>query len=175
MKNFVLGILLIILFGEVTYLYAINQPESKTEVLAVKVEIIPSVTPIPTVSPTETPTPTPEPTIKPTKKPTPTPVPQPIFSSEQIYEFTNRFAGQYGIDPNVIRHIAQCESGFNPFARYLNYVGLFQFAPTTWKNLRTEMGEDPDINLRANAEEAVQTAAYAISKGKRGIWPNCNP
>jgi len=29
--------------------------------------------------------------------------------------------------------------------------------------------------LRFNAEEAVQTAAFALSQGKTSIWPNCSP
>jgi hypothetical protein len=37
------------------------------------------------------------------------------------------------------------------------------------------MGEDADIDLRLNAEEAVQTAAYAYSLGNDSIWPNCAP
>ena len=37
------------------------------------------------------------------------------------------------------------------------------------------MGEDPDISLRYNAEEAVQTAAYNLSINNAGIWPNCAP
>ncbi len=139
--------------------------------LALKIE----TTAQPTLSPSPSPSPSPVTTPKPTKKPTPTPIPQPVFSSQQIYEFTNRFAGQYGVDPNVIRHIAICESGFRANAKYIKYVGLFQFDVTTWKNLRIKMGEDPNPDLRANAEEAVQTAAYAVSIGKGGIWPNCMP
>jgi soluble lytic murein transglycosylase-like protein len=89
--------------------------------------------------------------------------------------FIDRFGGQYGVSPDVLRYIALCESGFDPFAKKLSYVGLFQFGPSTWQNIRSEIGEDKDISLRANAEEAVQTAAYAISIGKKGIWPNCYP
>jgi hypothetical protein len=173
MKNFILAILLLILFGEVAYLTLFQPKEEVKKVLAVATTA-PIVTITPSPSPTETPTSTMKPkTLKPT--PTITPAPQPIFTSEQIYEFTNRFAGQYGVDPNVVRYIAVCESGFRPDAKYVKYVGLFQFDSTTWKNLRIKMGEDANPDLRANAEEAVQTAAYAISIGKRGIWPNCNP
>ena len=45
----------------------------------------------------------------------------------------------------------------------------------TVKNLRKEFGEDTDPNLRFNAEEAIQTAAYGLSKGKSALWPNCTP
>jgi hypothetical protein len=176
MRNFVLFILLIILTGEIVTLLIMYHPKPQEKVLA---EATVSTLPTTMSSPTETPIPTPVPTIKPTpkptKNPTPTPVPQPTFSSQQINEFIDRFSDQYGVDPNVIRHIALCESGFRPNAKNYIYTGLFQFGPITWKNIRAEMGEDTSVDLRANAEESVQTAAYAISKNKRGIWPNCNP
>ncbi len=130
-------------------------------------EMTPSPTSSPTPEPTETPSPTPVPTE--------TPIPQPVFSSEEIHGFIERFAGQYGVDPNVLRHLAVCESGFNPLAANLNYAGLFQFSPNTWIKYRQLMGEDADIDLRLNAEESVQTAAYAYSIGNDGIWPNCAP
>lgn len=172
MKNLILVILIIILAGEIIYLAKVK--------IDIKVNLstpTPIVTIIPTISPSPLPSPPPtiKPTPKPTVKPTPSPVPQPTFTSEQIYEFTNRYAGQYGVDPNVIRAIAICESGFKPNAKYIKYVGLFQFDVATWKSLRAKMGEDVNPDLRANAEEAVKTAAYAISIGKRYLWPNCNP
>ena len=126
----------------------------------------PSPTPIatPMVTPTAVPTQTPEPI------PTPTPVPP-----AQINALIDRFSAQYAVDPNVMRHIAICESGFNPLAVNGAYIGLFQFGPITWKNMRKEIGEDIDTNLRYSAEESAQTAAYALSQGKRGIFPNCAP
>jgi soluble lytic murein transglycosylase-like protein len=86
-----------------------------------------------------------------------------------------RFAGQYAVDVNVLRHIAVCESGFNPSAVNGLYAGLYQFNVTTWKNGRVLMGEDTNPDLRFNAEESIQTAAYLISQGKRYLWPNCYP
>ena len=126
----------------------------------------PSPTPIatPMVTPTAVPTQTPEPI------PTPTPVPP-----AQINALIDRFSAQYAVDPNVMRHIAICESGFNPLAVNGAYIGLFQFGPITWKNMRKEIGENIDTNLRYSAEESAQTAAYALSQGKRGIFPNCAP
>ena len=35
------------------------------------------------------------------------------------------------------------------------------------------MGEDKNNDLRFNAEEAVQTAAYVLSINQAYIWPNC--
>lgn len=111
----------------------------------------------------------------PSLTPSPTPLAVVPYTSQQINELINRFGGQYGVDPNIIRHVALCESGFNPAARNLIYGGLFQFSSSTWISFRNLMGEDTNAELRFNAEEAVQTAAYAISKGKGHIWPNCYP
>jgi hypothetical protein len=170
MKNLILSVLLLIILGEVFILYLMNKGGTKENVLA---EATVVVTPAPT--PTEIPTPTPTITPKPTPVKTPTPIPQPTVSSQQINEFIERFASQYGVDPNVIRYIALCESGFNPKASHVGYAGLFQFGSITWKNIRKEIGEDNNPDLRYNAEEAVQTVVYAISKGKRALWPNCYP
>ena len=143
----------------------------------------PTLTPTPTPSPslTSSPTPTPSPlptdtpTPIPTFSPTPTSVSQPKFTSAEINSFIERFAGQYGVDPNVLRHIATCESGFNADSINGPYVGLYQFSSSTWSNNRALLGEEKDPDLHFNAEEAVQTAAYLVSIGKKGIWPNCYP
>jgi hypothetical protein len=135
-------------------------------------------TPSPTPSPEPTNTPTPKPTATPTPTLTPTPKPvQPKLTSSEVSGFVDRFAAQYGVDPNVLRAIAVCESGFDPTKISSNglYVGLYQFSSGAWKSSRQEMGEDTNPDLRLNAEEAAQTAAYAVSTGKGGIWPNCVP
>lgn len=128
-------------------------------------------TPIPT--PTQTPSPTPKPTNAPI--PTPTYIPQLKASPQEIHGFMERFSGQYGIDVNVLRHVAVCESDFDPLAQNGKYAGLYQFDVVTWQNNRRLMGEEINPDLRFNAEEAVQTAAFLISKGKRYLWPNCFP
>ncbi|MEK7497460.1 MAG: transglycosylase SLT domain-containing protein [Patescibacteria group bacterium] len=135
-----------------------------------------SASPIPTIAPTPSPKPTESPTPKPkTPSPTETPTPVPTFTSQQIYELMDRFGAQYNVDPNVLRHIAVCESEFNPLAVNGPYEGLYQFVSITWQNYRKKMGENPSPDLRTNAEEAIQTAAYALSLGNSGIWPNCAP
>ena len=113
---------------------------------------------------------TPKPTKRPTLKPTPT-----AESAEVVYGLVERFASQYGVDPDVLRYMALCESGFRSNAVNGPYVGLFQFGSVTWTNMRKEMGEESNPDLRFSAEESVQTAAYALSKGKEKIWPNCMP
>jgi len=99
----------------------------------------------------------------------------PRVSPEEIHAFIERFAAQYGVDPNVLRHIAVCESGFNPLASKFSYAGLYQFGPNTWKNYRLMMGEDPNVDLRYDAEESTQTAAYVLSINQGYIWPSCLP
>jgi len=85
------------------------------------------------------------------------------------------FAGQYDVDPDVLRHIAICESGFNPLAKNGPYIGLFQFGAATWSSNRKLIGEDPNPDLRYSAEESIQTAAYMIATKGRQFWPNCSP
>jgi hypothetical protein len=142
-------------------------PTETTTLPPVISEAIPSGVEGPTASPSATLTPTP------TKKPK-QPIPLPV-SSMEVNALIERFSAQYSVDPNVMRHLAICESGFNSSAINGAYVGLFQFGTVTWKNLRKEIGEDVNTYLRFSAEESVQTAAYALSQGKRGIWPNCAP
>lgn len=132
------------------------------------------------VPPTEIPTPSPSPTPKPTPRPTPKATegkakPQPKYTSEQIYGFTNEFGRKYGIDPNVIRHIGQCESGFNPAAKNNIYAGIFQFDAATWKSFRKMMNRSADPDLRYDAKEAVETVAYMLSIHRGALWPNCFP
>lgn len=140
------------------------------EVMAIEI----SVTPEPSATPSPTPVPTPPP------KPTPRPSPKAKegaaeFTPEQIYNFTESYGREYGVDPNVIRHIALCESTFKPQAKNYIYAGLFQFDRRTWTLYRAKMGKSPDPDLRYNAQEAVQTAAYVLSLGHGRIWPNCMP
>lgn len=150
--------------------------ETKSEVLSQNIE---EETPTPTLSPTSTPTPTPKPTStpipKPTLTPTPTLIPQPTFTSGETNSFIDRFASQYGVDPHILRHIALCESGFDPNAKNLSYGGLYQFSPNTWIKYRQLLGEETSPDLRFNAEEAVQTAAYVLSLNQTYIWPSCVP
>lgn len=157
------------------------QNRTSGEVLAVQVarEEAPIGVPSPTLAPTLTPTPTPTPTTVPmptvTVTPTPTAIPQPKLTDEQVYQLIERFSGQYGVDANVLRHIARCESGFNLTAKNGVYSGLYQFSSGTWRKYRVMMGENPDSDLRNNGEEAIQTAAFALAQGHEYIWPNCHP
>ncbi|MBL7036751.1 transglycosylase SLT domain-containing protein [Candidatus Microgenomates bacterium] len=177
MKKVLLYIFILGFIGEMIVLFSMYKRRAQERVLgeAIVATVSPSPTPLdsPTPSPTNTPTIKPTPVI--TSSPSPSPIPQPEFTSQQIYEFIERFAAQYGVSPDILRHLAICESGFNPMAQNLSYSGLFQFGPITWKKFRLEMGENIDIDLRFNAEEAVQTASYVLQMNKAYIWPNCTP
>jgi hypothetical protein len=161
--------------------FALIQGNPKEQVLGLFIiptptpTVTPSPEPIatPAITPTLTPTPSPSPTS--TTTPTPTPVPQLTYTSDQINALIDRFANQYGVDPHVLRHIALCESGLDPMAVNGPYVGLYQFNSITWQNNRELMGEETNLDSRLNAEEAIQTAAYILSIGRDGIWPNCLP
>ena len=137
--------------------------------------LTPALTSIPTLTPKPTIIPTSAPTFPPTPIPTPTLVPQPAYSAEEIHGFIERFSAQYGVDANIMRHIAVCESGFNPLAVNGPYAGLYQFGKTSWITNRIIMGEDSEPSLRYSGEEAAQTAAFMLSIGKGWVWPNCLP
>jgi len=137
----------------------------------------PNPSPSPTPSPSPSPSPTPSPSPSPTPPPAPTPPssPLPSFNPEEIHGFINKYSDEYNLDPNLLRHIAICESGFNPLAETLNYSGLYQFSPNTWIKYRNLLNQDPDTDLRLNAKAAVKTAAYVLSVGDSHIWPSCMP
>lgn len=132
--------------------------------------------------------------IKPTPTPTPIPAvkgattvkPDAIDSSKltvvvdhqlepsdtaPLYE---KYGAMYGIDPVMLQKIASCESGERANAVNGPYAGMFQFVAATWSSNRRAMGEDPDPALRYNAEEAVKTAAFKMSRDGYGAWPSCS-
>ncbi len=170
-KYFLLGVIITAVPSSVVVLSKNSEPEVlSSNVVVATPKPTPIETPTPTVSPTPKPIKTPEPT------PESTPDPIPLLSSpEESHGFVERFAGQYNVDPNVLRHIAVCESGFNAHAVNGSYVGLYQFGPITWQENRILIGEDPDPILRYSAEESVQTAAYLLATKGRRFWPNCKP
>ncbi|HSA84304.1 MAG TPA: transglycosylase family protein, partial [Patescibacteria group bacterium] len=136
----------------------------------------PTPTPTNTPTPTPTETPTPTPTAIPTDTPTPTPIheqaPQP--NGTDLDRWFDQYASQYAIDRTLLHDIAACESGFNTNANFKDmYVGMYQFGEQTWISTRTAMGADPNPALRTNAEESIKTAAFKISQGGAGAWPNC--
>jgi hypothetical protein len=128
--------------------------------------ITPAFAVILTLIPTFTPTPTP------TVVPTPTLAPV-IILPKDLDELFTKYSDEYSVNKELLRRIANCESSLNPNASTSRYAGLFQFAEPIWIQTRNLMGQNPDVNLRFNAEESVRTAAFMISQGHLGIWPNC--
>lgn len=128
--------------------------------------------PSPTPNPTDTPTPTP----LPTDTPSPTPIPQPTISVvTDLESLFSKYADEYHIDKELLKKIARCESNFNTTSNNSGmYLGMFQFAASSWMGARTSMGVDPNPDLRTNAEESIRTAAYMLSMGRQSAWPNCH-
>ncbi len=118
-----------------------------------------SPSPVPSTSPTPTPT-TPKPTVKP-------------VSQTELDGLFTKYADEYKVDKEQLKRIAKCESGFNTNAKNLYYGGLFQFSEASWKGYRKQMGKNTDPELRYDPEAAINTAAYLISTGRAGAWPNC--
>jgi hypothetical protein len=159
-----------------------DTPELENDLQLIEI-VTPSVTP--TLKQTSTLTPTPIATQIPTataisptpfpQTPTLTPSPKPTISSLNTFELINQYAGQYGIDAGLLRKIADCESHFNSNAVGAGglYVGMYQFGSGSWQTMRRQMGLDLNPELRSVGEESIKTAAFAISKGKASMWPNC--
>jgi hypothetical protein len=125
-------------------------------------------------TPTPTPTPKPSPSPSPSPSPLPSPSPSPIrVTNEELNSFFVQYSVFYGVDEQLLKGIAQCESEMNPQAVNGPYAGLFQFTANTWLATRQAMGLDPNPDLRFNPEEAIRTAAYKISVGGLNVWPNC--
>jgi hypothetical protein len=184
------GFLVGFIIGFASFMKLAPKPkEIKTEVLAVATQSPeptetpePTVTPSPTPLPTQTPiptlvptdTPTPFPTVPPVPTPTPLPTPTPdVWSPPDIEPIMARYAGQYGVDKNVLERIANCESHFNPNSVNGDYAGMFQFSTNTWINARLQIGFDPNPALRTNIEESIRTAAYLVSLRGTEPWPAC--
>lgn len=111
-------------------------------------------------------------TIVPTPTPIPTPTPD-VWSPPDLEPLFSRYAGQYGVDQNVLERIANCESHFNPNARSGDYLGMFQFSTNTWINYRQKIGADANPDLRTSSEESIKTAAYLVSIRGTSPWPAC--
>lgn len=131
--------------------------------------LIEAKTNLPQVTPTIVPpTSTPVPTAIPTQQPT-------IAVVTDLESLFDKYSAEFGADKELLKKIARCESGFNPTSNNSGlYLGMYQFASGTWVANRNRMGLDPNPDLRTNAEEAIRTAAYMISKGGQSHWPNCH-
>ncbi len=136
----------------------------------------------PNVSPTPTAKPTPKPTAKPKPKPTAVPevksataAPAPVVAAPADMEgLFQQHAATHGVSADIMKKIAQCESGMRPEAVNGPYGGMFQFIASTWASNRRAMGKDTDPSLRFNASEAIETAAFKMGRDGYGAWPACS-
>ncbi|MFZ2025690.1 MAG: transglycosylase SLT domain-containing protein [Microgenomates group bacterium] len=171
-RNYIISALIVAVLA-VFLLLRKNSPTSR-RVISFFISPTPTATPIPTATstptptPTSTPTPTPLPTATPSPLPTPTPMPQSSYESD-----FDSASSQYNVSKDKLKKIAMCESGINPAAVNGPYGGMFQFTSETWVSTRRQMGKDENPDLRFNAKESIDTAAYKISNGGENAWANC--
>jgi soluble lytic murein transglycosylase-like protein len=100
--------------------------------------------------------------------PMPTASPAPAPPTQSIPEIIAAAARRHGVDPDFMIRLARCESGLNP--RAVNpagpYIGLFQFAPSTF----TAFGGH-DIYNPADQSEIT---ARMLARGLAHHWPVCS-
>lgn len=167
-KYFWLGFCAVIVYVSV-WVVVVNQPPPSMADPSVSAGF--SSLPLPSPTPTSLPALA---TPKALQAGTPTPEVS-KYSSEEIYHLIDSYSGQYGVDANVVRHIAICESGFNSLSVNGKYAGLFQFDTLTWRTNRQSLHLDFSPALRLDAGEAIRTAVYIVSTRGGGAWPNCFP
>lgn len=116
-----------------------------------------------------------EPVVKPAAPAPEKPQARAAMAPHELDGLFEKYGAQYGVDPQKLKVIAKCESGFNAGVQSKNglYGGMYQYLASTWSGTRKQMGENPDPALRFNAEEAIKTTAWKISKGGIGAWPVC--
>ncbi len=164
----ILGIIFLVATGS-------NRGVSNSFILFPSPTFVPTITRRPTVTtqpsstplPTSTPTPSP-PSLTPTPSPTPTPFPSTSYDS-----LFDEFSETYKVDKTLLKRIAFCESGVSPGAQNGEYGGMYQFTADTWRSTRKEMGLDENPDLRFGAREAIETAAFKISRGGHTAWATC--
>lgn len=142
--------------------------------IGTKIFLTPTNTPTPTLTPSPTPTPKPTATPSPTPSSSPSPTPTAIpITGNDLDNWFSRYSSEYQIDRDKLLKIAVCESNLHADSVNGIYTGMYQFSPSAWKNTRSQMGLDPNPDLRINPEEAIKTAAFKISVSGSGAWPNC--
>lgn len=115
------------------------------------------------------------PVATPTRKPSLTPTNNPkSITMVNMEDLMEKYAKKESVNRELLKKIAICESKLNPAALNGTYGGLYQFTPGAWTNNRKEMNSDPNPDLRFIPEEAIRTAAYAVSRGRVYLWPNCS-
>lgn len=187
LKSFLLGSMIglmpVILYGFIKL-----KPQEKENVHEFKYKNVSFIASYKLETKRDTPTPTIKdafPTIKPTDTPTPIPTNTPLIQTasieiktsqapEEIKLFIEKYAAEYGVNRDMMLIIARCESNFCPEDVNGPFGGIYQFLSSTWISNRNFMGLDPNPDLRFEAEEAVRTAAFKMSRDGYGAWPDCS-
>jgi hypothetical protein len=135
------------------------QPRLAYQVLAASA---PPVIP-PSADPTPSPSPIPTPSPKPAPKPAPAPAP--VHYSGSIADIIRAAAAQYGVDPNWMLRVANCESHLNPnsYNASSGATGLFQFKPSTFSAHGGHNIWDPVDQSNVAAKMFAQGLAYEWS------------
>lgn len=97
-----------------------------------------------------------------------------LSATSDIEAVFSKYSSDYGVDKNLLKKIADCESHFHTSSVNGDYGGMFQFSSGTWTATRNQMGADTNPDLRFSGEEAIKTAAFKISRGGAGAWPACS-
>lgn len=97
-----------------------------------------------------------------------------LSASIDVESLLDKYSMEFGVDKNLLKKIANCESHFNTGSKNGDYGGMFQFSTGTWIGTRNQMGLDSNPDLRFSGEEAIKTAAFKISRGGVGAWPACS-
>lgn len=106
--------------------------------------------------------PTPTPSQSPAAGVTPT---APVYSGT-VSEIIAAAAQEFGLSPDYLIAVANCESTLNPGAvSAAGYHGLFQFDQQTWAAYGYGSIYDPVAQAR--------TAARLIAAGQASRWPSC--
>jgi hypothetical protein len=89
-----------------------------------------------------------------------------------IDSIINHYAAEYNVNADEMRCTIKNESGFRKEAKNGTSTasGLGQYVVRTWKHWRKQMGQSTDPDLRFDAEESIETMAWAFSKGYQPHW-----
>ncbi len=170
LKYILVGVLFLCMVGVV---FLRKRAFSTTKLLSYFISPTPTSTPTPTLTPTPIPTSTPTPTPTPLPTATPTPSPPTPIPATSFESYFDQYSIQYKVNKDLLKKIAFCESGISPGAKNGPYGGMYQFTIETWQATRKQMGVDANPDLRFGAKEAIETAAFKISRGGESAWKNC--
>lgn len=98
----------------------------------------------------------------------------PVPTMAEFDQMFEAYGNYYNVPPSQLRHLALCETRFRPWVSNGQHGGLYQYNPRTWSATRERMGLDPNPDLRFDAQEAIKTTAYKISREGSGAWVVCS-